>query len=99
MACRDDAARCGYDELKTKPDDSLDLYFGAQSVSASTAPLPLFDTARGHSPTSSRSDTHRRGVSEVRVLLQRRYEPHHIVDVPLALRALPPLVKIQFAAH
>ncbi len=28
MACRDDAARCGYDELKTKPDDSLDLYFG-----------------------------------------------------------------------
>ena len=34
-----------------------------------------------------------------RRLLQRRYEPHHIVDVPLALRALPPLSQGQFAAN
>jgi hypothetical protein len=37
-ACRDDAARCGYDEDKS--DDSLDLYFGPKACSASTAPLP-----------------------------------------------------------
>src|SRR6185437_6464047 len=34
-----------------------------------------------------------------RRLLQRRYEPHHIVDVPLALRALPPFVKVQFLGN
>ena len=32
-------------------------------------------------------------------LLQCRDQPHHIVDVPLALRALPPFVKIQFPGN
>ena len=32
-------------------------------------------------------------------LLQCRYQPHHIVDIALALRSLPPLVEIQFPGN
>ena len=34
-----------------------------------------------------------------RRLLQRGHKPHHIVDVPLALRALPPLSQVQLTAN